>query len=662
MSTPNKALELQLQMKQNSEELQDFMRELESWEKDIKEKDASLRKQTGSNEEAFPPIRNKDFRKKKKSRSKDSNEKKQENSKQPKRKLLDYEYWDKIDVDKALQEIDKEDNTNESVSTESESGEEDGIKADKEKALTEKEKGNNYFRAGKYDEAVQCYTRGMNADPYNAILPTNRASAFFRLKKYAVAESDCNLAIALDRNYSKAYARRGAARLALKNLQGAKEDYEKVLELDTNNFEAANELKKINQELQTSGVTPQLKEEAEENEIVLSEEDKKALEVQKLKQQAIIQKDLGNAYFKEGKYEAAIECYTQGISADSTNALLPANRAMAYLKIQKYKEAEEDCTQALALDTTYGKAYARRGTARVMLGKLEGAKEDFEMVLKLEPGNKQAVSELAKISKELDKKTIKPNQNHHASQNKENDNRHYIKHIDKPVHLRSTKPLRRMEIEEVGGLTVKPINNLTESSPCNLNIVNQIEEPRKEDSKDQEHISTSPDIPSAKMIKIEEISDIPTRQNNVLPKNVLPKVINEGPPILPPLITDVPAVPTNSFQLESDFRRLKGNQEVLYLYMKQIEPSQYTKIFQKALDPDVFNQMLKILRHKYIVNEDAATVLEILQRMSELRRFNMAVMFMAEAEKADVRALFTYIEQSLKTSDSFNDLKKKYGI
>lgn len=43
----------------------------------------------------------------------------------------------------------------------------------------------------------------------------------------------------------------------------------------------------------------------------------------------------GNAYFKEGKYEAAIECYTQGITADSTNALLPANRAMAYLKIQK---------------------------------------------------------------------------------------------------------------------------------------------------------------------------------------------------------------------------------------------------------------------------------------------------------------------------------------
>ncbi|XP_040199849.1 RNA polymerase II-associated protein 3 [Rana temporaria] len=666
MSSPNKAIELQLQMRQNAEELQDFMKELDSWEKDIKEKDVSLRIETGESEATLPPIRNKDYRKKKKSKSTDSNENKQGNCKKPKRKLLDYEYWDKMDVDKALQEIDKEDNTNESVSTESDSGDDDGILIDKNRALTEKEKGNDYFRAGKYDEAVQCYTKGMNADPYNAVLPTNRASTFFRLKKYAVAESDCNLAIALDRNYSKAYARRGAARLALKNLQGAKEDYEKVLELDSNNFEATNELRKINCELQASGITQEQKEEVKENEIVLSEEDKKAIEAQKLKQQAIVQKDLGNAYFKEGKYEAAIECYTQGITADSTNALLPANRAMAYLKIQKYMEAEEDCTQALALDTTYGKAYARRGTARVMLRKLKEAKEDFETVLKLEPGNKQAASELAKISQELGDKTVMLSQNDLANQSKGKDERKYVKPIEKPAHLRSTKPLRRMEIEELGAIAINPVNVLTENTPCNVKIVSQVEEPQKENLNVQEEISISPDIPSAKIIKIEEIGDAPTLQSNtdnhVPPQTLLPKVINDVPPLLPPMTTDVPGVPTSSFQLESDFRSLKGNQEMLYKYIKQIEPSMYTKIFQKALDPDVFNEMIKILRLKYIANEDAAKILEILQRLSELRRFDMAVMFLSESEKEDVRALFNFVKQSLKTSDSFDALKKKYGI
>lgn len=43
--------------------------------------------------------------------------------------------------------------------------------------------GNKYFKQGKYDEAIECYTRGMDADPYNPVLPTNRASAYFRLKK-----------------------------------------------------------------------------------------------------------------------------------------------------------------------------------------------------------------------------------------------------------------------------------------------------------------------------------------------------------------------------------------------------------------------------------------------------------------------------------------------
>lgn len=51
MTAPNKTLELQLQIKQNAEELQDFMRELESWEKDIKEVDSELRKQSGVPEE-----------------------------------------------------------------------------------------------------------------------------------------------------------------------------------------------------------------------------------------------------------------------------------------------------------------------------------------------------------------------------------------------------------------------------------------------------------------------------------------------------------------------------------------------------------------------------------------------------------------------------------
>lgn len=48
----------------------------------------------------------------------------------------------------------------------------------------------------------------------------------------------------------------------------------------------------------------------------------------------------GNALFKEGKYEAAINCYTTGIQLDPSNAVLSANRAMCLLKLKRYVRDE----------------------------------------------------------------------------------------------------------------------------------------------------------------------------------------------------------------------------------------------------------------------------------------------------------------------------------
>nr|XP_033813792.1 RNA polymerase II-associated protein 3 isoform X2 [Geotrypetes seraphini] len=564
--------------------------------------------------------------------------------------------WDKLDVDKIIEELDKEESPH---GSESDSGEEDGIRINTEEAMAEKEKGNNYFKQGNYNEAVDCYTRGMTADPYNPVLLTNRASAFYRLKKFAVAESDCNLAIALNRNYSKAYARRGAARFALSNLEGAKEDYEKVLELDPSNFEAKYELKKISQALSKEDLRRKEIEETVKDPELTSEEEKK-LEEQQLKQKAIAEKDLGNGYFKEGKYEAAIECYSRGMTADGTNALLPANRAMAYLKILRYEEAEEDCTKAILIDGSYSKAFARRGTARAALGKLEKAKEDFEIVLKLEPGHKQAINELARINKELTEKSLWTNQGLPVKENQK-----LVKPIDKPPHLRSTKPLRRIIIEEVGDKMENfDLPNSSTSFPA-TNLINSSEVERPLHASIQnlnpDHELSTCDTPSAKLLKIEEISDNPDFQPQT--------IVRASRPAEPQssvkqqcVISEIPTLPANAFQLESDFRKLKGYPDKLYQYLKQIEPSFYSTLFQNSLDPDVFNQILKILQESYTVKQESSLIFEILQRLSELKRFDMAIMFMSESEKKTVHVLFDHIEKSGYENSSVENLKKKYGF
>ncbi|XP_042671578.1 RNA polymerase II-associated protein 3 isoform X1 [Centrocercus urophasianus] len=663
MTASNKALELQLQIKQNAEELQDFMRELESWEKDIKEVDSELRKQSGVPEENLPPIRNKTFKKKKKSKSKVPSKTTTEENKKNKIKSYDYEAWGKLDVDKILEELDKDDSTHDSVSPESDS-EEDGIHIDKEKALAEKEKGNKYFKQGNFDEAIKCYTKGMHSDPFNPVLPTNRASAFYRMKKFSVAESDCNLALALDKNYTKAYARRGAARFALKNFQGAKEDYEKVLELDANNFEAKNELKKIEQALSSESSKQKEFEEAVKSE--LTDNERRCIEEEQLKQKAVTEKDLGNGYFKEGKYEAAIECYTRGIAADGTNALLPANRAMAYLKIQKYEEAENDCTQALLLDASYSKAFARRGAARVALGKLKEAMQDFEAVLKLEPGNKQAINELTKIRNELAEKEQSCHEEYPPELIKESEIKNVVKLIHNPLNQRSTKPLRRIAIEEVDDDMLS--SDFFSSSSLVHNWKNSVNIETTEHL-DEDNQLTSMDIPKAKQLKIEEITDVSSPQlpagvkgiSSVLHPSVNKQIDRESKTSFRSA-SPVPAIPANSFQLESDFRKLKECPEKMYLYLKQIEPSIYPKLFQKSLDPDLFNQIMRILHDFYIEKEEPSLILEILQRLSELKRFDMAVMFMSESEKKITQVLFSHVKHMGLKDASVEELEKKYAV
>ncbi|CAG5111167.1 Oidioi.mRNA.OKI2018_I69.chr2.g5500.t1.cds [Oikopleura dioica] len=112
-------------------------------------------------------------------------------------------------------------------------------------------------------------------------------------------------------------------------------------------------------------------------------------------------KNEGNAHFKAGEFEKAIESYTMSLSLDVSNAIFAANRAMAYMKVKKYREAEEDCTRALKHDASYEKALFRRAQCRNELGKLEGAVQDFKAVLRMNPKNGEAKKTLEKINNRL---------------------------------------------------------------------------------------------------------------------------------------------------------------------------------------------------------------------------------------------------------------------
>ena len=81
-------------------------------------------------------------------------------------------------------------------------------------------------------------------------------------------------------------------------------------------------------------------------------------------EEALFEKEKGNAYFKKQKYRKAIQCYSKSIEYDSSVAIPFVNRCLAYIKIEKYNEAIIDASKAIAIDSKNIKAFWRRGIAK----------------------------------------------------------------------------------------------------------------------------------------------------------------------------------------------------------------------------------------------------------------------------------------------------------
>ena len=82
------------------------------------------------------------------------------------------------------------------------------------KALELKNKGNEYFRQGKYDDALKLYSDAIEICPFEktkelSTFYQNRAACYEHMKKYENVVEDCSKAIEYDKFYIKAYLRRG---------------------------------------------------------------------------------------------------------------------------------------------------------------------------------------------------------------------------------------------------------------------------------------------------------------------------------------------------------------------------------------------------------------------------------------------------------------------
>jgi stress-induced-phosphoprotein 1 len=253
-------------------------------------------------------------------------------------------------------------------------------------AEREKNLGNDAFRAGKLDEALEHYDKAIELDPHNVTFYNNKAVVLSKLGRYQESIDLVKKAIEDGRAHgasydviAKAYQKIASAYNGLNNLDAAIEALGASL-LEKQDPAVKKELralqdKRAKQKAQEYE-NPELAEKARQD---------------------------GNTAFKDGKFPEAVALYSEAIKRAPRSAPLFSNRAAAYSKLGEFPMAIADCEKAIELDGNFSKAYTRKAYCHYMMKEYYKARDCYNQALQIDPNNADALGGLDEISAALAK-------------------------------------------------------------------------------------------------------------------------------------------------------------------------------------------------------------------------------------------------------------------
>lgn len=279
-----------MQIRDNTLVYQDYLKELTTWEKEIKHKDRSIKKQhkDKNKESGLDKSKVKEADKQETQPKQEAQPKQETQVTEPsanaqpmhyKRDINNmqnyYKAWDSIDIDKEIEKVEKGENivkedrtliNNNKVMLE---GKEiygktgsanpntqikikGGRQQVQNKAELLKIEGNRAIAASDYERAIDYYTQAIRESPPNdlcIVLYSNRAQAHINLKHYIDAENDATNALHIDNNHIKSLHRRSVARYYQKKFKLAESDLKKLMTLEKSD-EVEAELEKVKVEIE----------------------------------------------------------------------------------------------------------------------------------------------------------------------------------------------------------------------------------------------------------------------------------------------------------------------------------------------------------------------------------------------------------------------------
>lgn len=103
----------------------------------------------------------------------------------------------------------------------------------------------------------------------------------------------------------------------------------------------------------------------------------------------------GNAAFSAGRFEEAVQYFSDAITLAPSNHVLYSNRSAAHASLHHYAEALDDAKKTVELKPDWAKGYSRLGAAHIGLGNAEDAVSAYQKGLELDPSNEGLKSGLA---------------------------------------------------------------------------------------------------------------------------------------------------------------------------------------------------------------------------------------------------------------------------
>ncbi|RIA04267.1 hypothetical protein BRARA_K01511 [Brassica rapa] len=382
------------------------------------------------------------------------------------------------------------------------------------------------------------------------------------------------------------------------------------------------------------------------------------------------EKEQGNEYFKQKKFNEAIDCYSRSIAL-SPNSVAFSNRAMAYLKIKRYREAEVDCTEALNLDDRYIKAYSRRATARKQLGMIKEAKEDAEFALRLEPESQELKKQYSDIKSLLEKEIIE-----RATGAMQRTAQEMLKTagLEKKTELTDTE--MKLKPVTIGEDMVRPSK---ESSGKKLIGSVQSEEKNEKGSKKVPAITETED--SKKVTSRIQSYEMAAKSSNVNgtqssgPGNRVTSRKLELTPSVQELAAHAASLamaevskniqaPKSAYEFENSWRNFSGDPALQNQLLKVTKPSSLPQIFKNALTSPVLFDIIKCVASFF--NEDMDLAVKYIYNLTKVPRFDMIVMCLTSTEKNELRKIWEDVfcnkATPMEYAEVLDELRSRYCL